>query len=148
MALTDAYQAGLRYLTRREHGETELARKLRAKGFEEFEVESALKTLLSEGYLSDVRFAENYTRSRLNSGWGPVTIVQELLSKGVPDEISEAAIAALDNQWAEVAQVVRLKKFGQTLPDNFQDKAKQMRFLQYRGFTQTQIHYAFEMINT
>jgi regulatory protein len=37
-----------------------------------------------------------------------------------------------------------VKRFGDPLPDDWIDKQKQMRFLQYRGFTQEQIKYAFE----
>jgi regulatory protein len=146
MAVTDAYHVGLRYLTRREHGEIELARKLRAKGFEDQEIQSALELLISEGYLNNTRFAQNYTRSRLNSGWGPVIIVQELLSKGLPDFIIESTMEDFKREWDAVATGVRTKKFGSKMPSNFQEKAKQMRFLQYRGFSQAHIKHVFEMV--
>jgi regulatory protein len=46
--------------------------------------------------------------------------------------------------WFESSKAVRVKRFGDPLPADWTDKQKQMRFLQYRGFTQEQIKYAFE----
>lgn len=146
MALNDVYQSGLRYLTRREHSRAELARKLRAKGFDSDEISQTLDTLAQDGYLSDQRFTENYIRYRLNSGRGPVNIVQELLTKGVSQALVDAQMLAYTDVWGEQANLVRQKKFGAARPAAFVEKAKQMRFLQYRGFTPAQINQAFEML--
>lgn len=143
MSINDVYQAGLRYLTRRDHSEAELARKLRAKGFADESIEAAMAQLRSDGYLNDERFVEIYTRYRLNSGRGPVSIVQELLAKGVSKALISAQIAAFSTQWLAAAKAVREKKFGAAPPASSADKAKQRRFLQYRGFNFEEINRVF-----
>jgi regulatory protein len=37
---------------------------------------------------------------------------------------------------------VRHKRFGSELPEDFKERARQARFLQYRGFTTDQINHA------
>jgi len=44
--------------------------------------------------------------------------------------------------WFELARQVRVRKFGENLPAEFAEKARQMRFLQYRGFDAEQIQVA------
>ncbi len=140
----EVYNAGLCYLARREHSTLELARKLRAKGFHQDHISPVLHDLISHGYLSDIRFAENYIRSRLNSGWGPVIIVQELTEKGVASDIIRQKMASLQDEWFGLACQVRRKKFGAVIPKAFAEMAKQKRFLQYRGFTFEQIGQVFD----
>lgn len=143
MDFKDAYKSGLRYLVRREHSTAELARKLRAKGFCQEHITLALQELASQNYLSDSRFTENYSRYRLNSGWGPVIIAQELLEKGVSQGLVDKQLAAFDDAWVSLVRQVRQKKFGGAIPEIFADVIKQKRFLQYRGFTLDHINQAF-----
>jgi regulatory protein len=44
--------------------------------------------------------------------------------------------------WQQLAREIRLKKFGAERPVDFKEKARQMRFLQYRGFESDQIQAA------
>ena len=44
--------------------------------------------------------------------------------------------------WALIVQGVREKKFGQELPNDYKDKAKQSRFLYGRGFDTELINIA------
>ena len=144
MVRSDTYQAGLACLARREHSKTELARKLRAKGFPPEEILLVLEDLVSQGYLSEGRFVENYIRYRLNSGWGPVNIIQELLQKGVSRHLIDEKMSGFNEGWVSVARQVRQKKFGKAYPEAFDHLVKQKRFLQYRGFTLDQIDQVFE----
>lgn len=144
MDFKDAYKAGLRCLVRREHSTVELARKLRAKAFSPEQISQALQELIAQGYLSDARFIENYTRYRLNSGWGPVMIEQELLEKGVSPGLISQQIALLDEDWITLARQVRQKKFGAAMPQTLTDILKQKRFLQYRGFTLDHINQVLD----
>ena len=143
MTVSDVYHAALRYLSRRDHGQEELARKLRNKDFCLHDIDEAMAQLQADGYLNDARFVENYTRYRLNSGRGPVSIVQELLAKGVARPLIDQQLAAFADDWLQSARVVRQKKFGAAMPQTFAEKAKQMRFLQYRGFTNESINRVF-----
>jgi len=138
------FESGLRSLARREHSTLELARKLRTKGFSQEHISQVLQELTMQGYLSDQRFTENYIRYRLNSGWGPVIIVQELLDKGVLQALIDEQMVLLAEDWVLRADQVRQKKFGSGLPKTFAEEVKQKRFLQYKGFTLDQIDRIFK----
>ena len=138
----DARLAAMRLLTRREHSRQELLQKLKFKGFDESLVEQITEDLQREGLLSDVRFAESYTRSRRSSGHGPIRIRQELLQRGVSEENIAAVVIEDDPEWLDSACKVREKRFGEVLPKSAADRAKQQRFLQYRGFNHQQLKHA------
>ena len=130
-------------LARRDHGQGELIGKLAAKGFERRVVEAEVLRLADEGLQSDTRFADNFVQSRINQGKGPVRIRVELRQKGIPDGIVEAAIELTGIDWFDLAESVRARKFGTGRPANFKEKARQMRFLQYRGFESDHIQSIF-----
>ena len=123
-------------LARREHLRGELAGKLRRRFGEAAagEIDAALARLEREGLLSDRRFAEAYVRSRVDAGRGPRRIREELRRKGAALALAEQAVAACGADWLAVARRARRKKFGDEMPCDFNEKARQMRFLAYRGF--------------
>ena len=125
-------------LARREHSRQELRDKLLTRGFEDDEITPALQTLSREGLLSDERFTESFIHSRAERGSGPVKIRAELRQRGVADDLITAWLDERDHVWLERAEAVRRKKFGSALPVEYKEKARQMRFLQYRGFTPEQ----------
>jgi regulatory protein len=131
------------FLARREYGQSELIKKLADKGYVHRLVEQAIVTLTDEGLQSDDRFAEAFVQSRINQGKGPVRIRLDLSQRGVSDAIIEMAIEAAAADWQGLARNVRTRKFGVDEPIDFKAKAKQMRFLQYRGFEQDHIQSAF-----
>ena len=130
------------YLARREHGRSELFNKLTRFGFEADVADDAVARLVEDGLQSDVRFAEAFVRSRINQGKGPAKIRADLREKGVNDGVTEDGIREADEDWYALAVEVRLKKFGTERPAEFKEKARQMRFLQSRGFEQDQIQAA------
>ena len=125
-------------LARREHSTQELRDKLLTRGFEDDEIVPALQTLSREGLLSDERFTESFIHSRMERGSGPVKIRAELRQRGVADEIITNWLDERDRVWLERAESVRCKKFGSALPVDYKEKARQARFLQYRGFSAEQ----------
>ncbi len=131
-------------LARREHGRLELCQKLIHKGFAPTVIETVLVQLEAENLLSEVRFIENFIRSKINHGHGPLRITQALKQKGVDSSEFTLYLENVDIDWQQLACEVRQKRFGQSLPQTPQAKAKQIRFLQYRGFTSDQIRAAFK----
>ncbi len=99
--------------------------------------------LSSEGLQDDKRFAEIYVHSRIEKGYGPVRIIQELRERCINDDLIKQIININETEWGQRACRVREKRFGQELPTDFKGKAKQSRFLQYRGFTNEQLRCAF-----
>ncbi len=130
------------FLALRDYGRAELVLKLANKGYKRSVVEDEIERLTAEGLQSDTRFAEAFVQSRINQGKGPVRIRSELTQKGIPDGIIDAAIEEATVDWFELASDVREKKFGAMQPADFKEKARQMRFLQYRGFEADQIRSA------
>jgi regulatory protein len=139
----DARKKAMDFLARREYGQTELIKKLADKGYERSVAEGAVNKLTEDGLQSDQRFAGAFVQSRINQGKGPVRIRLDLGQRGVGDAAIELAIEDASANWFELARDVRLRKFGTGKPSDFKAKAKQMRFLQYRGFEQDHVQAAF-----
>ncbi len=131
------------FLARREYGQLELIKKLAGKGYDRSVSEGAVSELTDEGLQSDGRFSEAFVRSRVNQGKGPVRIRLELAQKGLAHGVVEEAIVRAGADWAQIARAVRGRKFGDGHPPDYRQKARQMRFLQYRGFEQDDIQAAF-----
>ena len=138
----EARKKAMDFLARREYGKSELVRKLADKGYERSVAEEAVARLNDEGLQNDERFAESFVQSRINQGKGPVRIRQELGQRGIADTAVEAALEEAAPDWFALACEIRLKKFGHALPADFAEKARQMRFLEYRGFEQDHIQAA------
>ena len=132
------------FLARREHSEAELRRKLATRGFDADLIETTLADLVAENLLSNTRFAEAFVHSRYQRGSGPQKIHAELRERGIDDGLIEDSIAGYDLQWRERVREVREKKFGAGLPGDYKERARQMRFLQQRGFTPEQISSVFK----
>jgi len=132
-------------LARREHSRLELERKLRARGYGAEVVAASLDALQSSGALADSRFAESFVRVRAARGQGPVRIRMELGERGVDGAEALALLAAADCDWGELARQARVKRFGAAPPRSYKERARQARFLQYRGFDAAQIDRALEL---
>ena len=130
-------------LARREHSVAELRRKLLDKGYEQRAIDEQLQKLVIENLLNDQRFTESYVNYRSKKGFGPLRIKQELKEKGISEMLLRQY---LDNDefWQRLAREVREKRFGGVLPQVYKDKAKQLRFLQYRGFSNEQLRSLFD----
>lgn len=138
----EARKKAMVFLARREYGQTELVNKLVNKGYMRQVAEQAILELTAAGLQSDQRFAANFVRSRISQGKGPVRMRSELGQRGIDSIGIKQAIEATGADWDELACEVRLKKFGDARPVDFKAKARQMRFLQYRGFERDHIKAA------
>ncbi len=128
-------------LARRDIASGELLAKLRRKGFPAAAAHIVIDALRGERLLNDERYAENYVRYHAGRGHGPVRIARELGGFGIPAAMIEAALAA-GPDWRRLAREVRTRKFGVELPGSLAEKARQARFLQYRGFSADHIRSA------
>ncbi len=121
-------------LARREHASDELRAKLEKSGFERDTARQAIEQLAHEGLQSDQRFVYSFIQSRINKGKGPRRIRADLGQRGVASSVIADALEAADPDWVAIAAEVRRRKFGDAVPGDFKEKARQMRFLEYRGF--------------
>ncbi len=130
------------YLARREYGRRELVLKLTNAGYISAVVEEAVEQLVRDGLQDDRRFTDSFIQSRVSQGKGPVRVRLDLRQRGIDAGLIEEIIPEFAEEWFELARDVRRRKFGDDLPTEFKERARQMRFLQYRGFEQSHIQSA------
>jgi regulatory protein len=135
--------AAVRLLARREHSTEELRRKLLTKGYPRDAIEPVIQKLAGKRLVSDERFTSSFVHHHAKRGQGPVRIRAELRQQGIPDAQLEEALRSADIDWVQLAREVRRRKFGATAPRSLGERAKQARFLQYRGFDAEQLRAAF-----
>lgn len=123
----------LKLLAGREHTRQELRAKLRTHSEIGGELEALLDELERRKLLSDERYAEARAH-QLGKKFGPARIAYDLRAKGVSEDTVARTMAGQSAQEFEQAQRAWAKRFG-SAPRDPLEKAKQMRFLQGRGFS-------------
>jgi regulatory protein len=136
-----ALAAAIALLARRDLSSHELLEKLRAKAFEDATAAGVVADLTQRGVINDERYAQNYVAYHSERGHGPLRIGAELRRRGVAAALVDAALAD-GPDWNALARKVCRAKFGLEPPQNWAQKARQARFLQYRGFSSDHIRAA------
>jgi len=132
----------LRYLSQREHSRFELRRKLSKYAEEGDDVDELLDFLEKNNWLSQERFAESLV-NRKAARYGNSRVVAELQSHGVTgDALTEIKAGLSDSETARAVEVWQ-RKFG-TVATDAAMRAKQMRFLLQRGFSQRAARIAMQ----
>lgn len=137
-----ARHAAMDLLARREHSLAELRKKLLARDFEGGEIEETLAALAREGLADNGRFCEAFIASRIRKGQGPIRIRAELLERGIEGETIARCLPDA-HDWRGLAREVRARRFGDRPPGDYRERARQSRFLEYRGFTAEHIRACF-----
>ena len=136
----DLRLGAMNILARREHSRKEVRDKLLQKFDPDTEfLEIVLDQLVADDLLSDQRFSEAFVRWRVGKGQGPVRIRMELRERGVD---GDAVLRECDVDWFALVVEVAHKRFGAGPATDLKQRAKRMRFLQYRGFSGEQIRAA------
>jgi regulatory protein len=120
------------FLARRDYARTELRDKLLATGATTGEVDPVLDDLAAQGYLSDERFAHALVRQKAG-GYSKRAIAQTLRGKGVAGDVATGALDACEADDAVTMIALWRRRFGRA-PANDRERARQVRFLQSRGF--------------
>jgi regulatory protein len=145
---SEIYTMAIGLLARREHSAKELADKLSAKGVAQEHARLVITRLAEERLQSDERYAESYLRQRSEKGYGPLRINAELRDRGVAEELISAKLRQAEEEgevdWFKGAAAVYSKKYGGRPIEGVKERAKRMRFLQYRGFSHDQIAAAIK----
>ena len=145
----ELYNKLIELLARRDHSQVELREKLKRK-FEcdDGDIALVLERVATQGYQCDQRFALAFTRDRLYRGLGERRIIQELKLKGIGAAMAEEILAEeAQGDFAAAILIERTwrKKF-KAIPQDQKERAKQYRFLQYRGFGGDDISRLFERL--
>ena len=136
-----ALAAAVTLLARREFCSIELDAKLAARGFTPDAVRPALAELIERRYLDDERYTRQFVVIHAERGQGPVRIRRDLAQLGLPAALIETQLES-QGDWPAVARRVLTRRFGAAPPRSWPDKARRMRFLQYRGFANDDIRSA------
>ena len=135
--------AAVRLLSGREHSIEELRRKLVRKGYPPQTIDPVIQKLAGKRLVSDERFTANFVHHHAKRGQGPLRIRAALRQQGIADSQVDEALQSADVDWVQLAREVRRRKFGAVSPRSLGERAKQARFLQYRGFDAEQLRAAF-----
>ncbi|MDQ1241020.1 MAG: regulatory protein [Pseudomonadota bacterium] len=134
--------AALALLAGRDFARNEIARRLLRRGYPAAIVATVVEGLAAQRLLSESRFVEQFIRQHAGRGHGPVRIRVELRERGVAQGDIEEGLAAATEDWAGIARETRRKRFGLSPPGDYRERARQARFLQYRGFSAEQVRAA------
>lgn len=140
--------SAFRLLSRREHSQCELLRKLVEKGFPRELCDTVINQLASDGYQSQRRFTEMWINSRAARYYGENKIRSELSHHQISTSLVNELIIEAEVDWFELCLQSLRKKFGQQKKNSDHSasdwtvKQKQKRYLWQRGFTDEQIGYA------
>ncbi len=92
----NALDRAVRALARRDHSTVTLRAKLERAGIPPVEQAAVVETLERLGYLDDGRFARHRAAQLAARGYGDEWIRGDLAAQGVPADVAEAALGALE----------------------------------------------------
>lgn len=95
--------------------------------------DAVVAEIAARGLADDGRFAEGFARSRVERGYGPLRVAQELRQRGVDDALAREVLAAYQGEWPERMETARARRFGDA-PRDRGERLRQARFLEQRGF--------------
>ena len=126
--------SAIRMLARREYGRAELTQRLVRRGAPADEVEGVLNEMQQLGLLSDARYAHSLV-TQMSGRYSRRTIEHTMKSQSVEAEAVADVIpelTAIDDATDALALLTR--RFADP-PANDREKARQVRFLQSRGYS-------------
>jgi regulatory protein len=129
-------QRAVALLARRDYARAALTARLAAAGGTRDEIEPLLDELQRAGYLCDARLASTIVGHK-RGAFGKRAIAHALREKGVDDDVARQALAALEGvDEVEAAFALWRRRFD-VAPAGEREKARQLRFLQSRGYSAT-----------
>lgn len=136
----------LGWLGRQEYYQRKLRQKLQQHQASDEQIESIIAEFTSHNWLNEQRYCDGFVRSRLAKGQGIMRITADGRQKGLARDCLEQALDVAAVDWFELAKITYNKRFaakGLNIDGSGdKEKAKRMRFMQYRGFDMEQIRYA------
>jgi regulatory protein len=141
-----SYAYAIALLARRDHSARELRHKLKERGYIEIAIEPVVLELEASNKLNDQRYGANVVAYRAGRGQGPARIRHELKKSGLSAEAIATAVDEGEDapDFVALARAARIRKFGPEIPGDWKERAKQARFLQYRGFSNDHIRAVLE----
>lgn len=130
-----------RLCSRREYCVNDIRSKLmKALEGDDQKVEEALKTLIKEKYIDDLRYATAFARDKASiAGWGEVKIRYMLSAKGIARDVISQALEEVDDAKASIRLQKLLENKYKTLKADPQCRLKLIRFAMGRGYSYDEV---------
>ena len=142
MTSQELYDHAVSLLARRDYASGELARTLSKMTENREKIDKALSRLVECGYLDDNRLITHMIDKHVRKKHGPARIKQEIRQKGFSPELVEQMLEKVDVDWYAMARELKVSKFGDEVASEAKEKNKQIRYLQYKGFSMDMIFEA------
>jgi regulatory protein len=136
-----ALARAIRLLTRREHSEQEIRKKLDGE-YPALIIDRVIQSCKDREWLNEERFMTVFIRSRAARGYGPLRVTQELRFKGLSNEQIKWAFECSELDWFDIARLQAQRKVLDTSTLDRTARARLQGFLQRRGFTSEQVRFA------
>ncbi|MGD1076558.1 MAG: regulatory protein RecX [Thermodesulfovibrionales bacterium] len=139
-----ALQYSYRLLTYRGRSEKELRQRLKQKGFDEHDIDSAIVSLTSNGFLDDRKLASALRRyAEESKHYGIAGTRRFLKDRGIPADIIDVTVNDMDE--TEVARKIIEKKMRSMVGDQPEKAARKLYGMLYRrGYSSETIKTALE----
>jgi len=143
--LYHAWDYAVALLARRDYSSVDLKKKLAERGYTEHAREVVVDDMVSANKVNDERFGQNLVAFRARRGHGPARIRQQLKKSGLTREAIDDVVKGEEApDFLALARATRERKYGPEIPKDRKERARQARFLQYRGFSTDHIRAVLE----
>ena len=129
--------------SRSEQCSPDIRKKIIASGLSENEAADVINYLKQEKYIDDERYVKAYVAEKFRiKKWGRIKMKYYLRMKGLPDDIIEAGMEALDEgKYIDLLQKTMKEKARKIKNKNkFEKMGQIIRYTQSRGFEPELIH--------
>jgi len=140
-------RSALWHLSRRDHSEAELLKKLQRKTDNNEWIETIINECLDLNYLNDERFTETFLRSSQNKGHGLSRIRQDLKNKGIDQHLTLKIMEENEFDYVVTATSLLKNKYDEAIANQYL-KQKAIGFLQAKGHSFDIITLAIDEHNT
>ncbi len=131
-----AYDKALKLISTRYKTKKELEKYLAEKGYMPSTIYYVIKKLGEYNFIDDEKYVESFIAHKKSKD-GVMKIKQQLLAKGVSEEIIDKAIAQIDDQFEQIRALK--DKYMKNKPDTKESYLKLYRYLIGKGFKSEEI---------
>lgn len=124
-----------KYCSYQERCEGETREKLRSYGLGNVDIDDIIDRLISDRFINDERFTENYIRGKLNlKKWGKIKIRYYLSLKKIDSAIISKYLHTIPEEEYRIILDENIRQWCKINPYNQNTKPKLYRYLKGKGF--------------
>lgn len=134
--MQEALERAFRFIAKRERTVSQVSARLERDGISQKVISEVVAQMVSDGYLSDQRFAALYAEDRRAiDGWGNERIITNLREAGISAEIIESVVGSRDHA-DQVGDAIRVldQRIG-AKPSDERERERALGMLARRGYS-------------